>query len=463
MKSKILIVDDEKDALSLLERMIVSERDDEVLKAESGSRALEILAAHDVDLILADMIMPVMGGLELLDRIRERWPEKTFIIMTGAGTIETAVQAIKKGAYDYITKPFQYDELLLLIDRALERVRLLDEKRYLQSALQGHSGFNELVGGSRGMLKVYDVIRNVAATSVSVLITGESGTGKELVARAIHFEGKRRERRFIAVNCGGLPEAIMESEFFGYVKGAFTGALRDKRGLLEEADGGTLFLDEVGDLSAPTQVKLLRVLQEGEFRSIGDHKEKKVDLRVISATNKDLDKEVVKGNFREDLYYRLKVVTITMPPLRDRKDDIPLLAGHFVKKYSIKYEKEIAGISPSAMQLLINRPWKGNVRELENAIARAVAVSDDAVIDEVDLFSEETGGGKDSVVFREARKRALTNFYRTYLTAALTRNKGNVSKTAEECSMLRQSLQQIMKRCGINPEDYRESSTVNSK
>ncbi|MEJ2697965.1 MAG: sigma-54 dependent transcriptional regulator, partial [Candidatus Sulfobium sp.] len=445
MNGRILIVDDEKDALYLLERMIVAERDYEVLKAESGSEALEMMAAHDVDLVLADLIMPGMDGLELLDRIRESWPEKTFIIMTAAGSIETAVQAIRKGAYDYITKPFQYDELILLIDRALERVRLMDDKRYLQSELEGQSGFSELVGGSEGMLKVYEMIRNVAATSVSVLITGESGTGKELVARAIHFEGRRREGRFIAVNCGGLPETILESEFFGYVKGAFTGALRDKRGLLEEADRGTLFLDEVGDLSPATQVKLLRVLQEGEFRSIGDHKDKKVDLRVISATNKELETEVAKGNFREDLYYRLKVVTISMPPLRDRKDDIPLLAAHFVKKYSKKYEKKVQGVSPSAMRLLGDRHWKGNVRELENAIARAVAVSGDPVINEADLFPGETAGGEEVPGFREARKQALTNFYRTYLASALAKNKGNVSKTAEECSMLRQSLQQIMK------------------
>ncbi|MEJ2685369.1 MAG: sigma-54 dependent transcriptional regulator [Candidatus Sulfobium sp.] len=455
MNSKILIVDDEKDALSLLERMILSERDHEVLKAESGAGALEVLSAQDIDLVLTDMIMPGMDGLELLGRIRERWPDKTCIIMTAAGSIETAVQAIRNGAYDYITKPFQYDELLVLVDRALERVRLLDEKRYLQSELLGHSGFSELVGNSQGMLKVYEMIRNVAATSVSVLITGESGTGKELVARAIHFEGKRRERRFIAVNCGGLPETILESEFFGYLKGAFTGALRDKRGLLEEADGGTLFLDEVGDLSAPTQVKLLRVLQEGEFRSIGDHRDKKVDLRVISATNRDLETEVAKGNFREDLYYRLKVVTISMPPLRDRRDDIPLLASHFVKRYSKKYEKEITGVSPSAMQLMISSHWKGNVRELENAVARAVAVSGGPVIEEADLFPGEGTAGEDAPGFKEARKQALTTFYRTYLTTALTRNKGNVSKTAEECSMLRQSLQQIMKRCGINPEDFR--------
>jgi DNA-binding NtrC family response regulator len=455
MNDRILIVDDEEDMLSMLERIIGSERNYEVLKANSAFQALEILSSHDVDLIVADLKMPGMDGLALLEKIKQHWPEKTIIIMTACGTVETAVEAIKKGAYDYLTKPFQYDDLLLLIDRALERVRLLDEKRYLQSELIGSAGFNELIGNSTEMLKVYEMIRNVAGTSVSVLITGESGTGKELSARAIHFESKRREKRFIAVNCGGLPETILESEFFGYTKGAFTGALRDKRGLLEEADGGTLFLDEVGDLSPATQVKILRVLQEGEFRAVGDNRDKKVDLRIVSATNKDLDKEVAKGSFREDLYYRLKVVTIHMPPLRERKDDIPLLASHFARKYSKKYEKEIKEIAPSAMHLLTLRPWKGNVRELENAIARAVAISGDDVIDEADLFSEESGGREYDIGFREAKQRALTNFYRTYITAALVRNKGNVSKTAEECSMMRQSLQQIMKRCGINPQDFR--------
>ncbi len=455
MNNTILIVDDEEDMLSMLERIIGSERNYPVLKANSGLEALDILSSHDVDIILADLKMPGMDGLTLLGKIKERWPEKTFIIMTACGTIENAVEAIKKGAYDYITKPFQYDDLLLLIDRASERVMLLDEKRYLQTELIGISGFNELIGNSPAMLKVYEMIRNVAATSVSVLITGESGTGKELAARAVHFESKRREKRFVAVNCGGLPETILESEFFGYTKGAFTGALKDKRGLLEEADGGTLFLDEVGDLSPATQVKLLRVLQEGEFRAIGDNRDKKVDLRVISATNKDLDRGVATGAFREDLYYRLKVVTINMPPLRERRDDIPLLANHFARKYSRKYEKEISEITPAAMQLLIMRQWKGNVRELENALARAVAISGDAVIDEADLFSEESGGREYSLGFREAKQRALMNFYKTYITAALVRNKGNISKTAEECSMMRQSLQQIMKRCGINPEDFR--------
>jgi DNA-binding NtrC family response regulator len=453
MSNRVLLVDDENDMLSLMERIITSQRNYEVLKANTGVQALDVLAAHDVDLILTDLKMPEMGGMELLEKVKEKWPDKTFIIMTACGSIENAVEAMKKGAYDYITKPFQYDDLLLALDRAFERVRLLSDMSYLRSELQICSGFNELIGMSEGMVKVYETIRSVAGTSAPVLITGESGTGKELAAKAIHFESKRRERRFVAINCGALPETILESEFFGYVKGAFTGAFRDKKGLLEEADGGTLFLDEVGDLSLPIQVKLLRVLQDGQFRSIGDTRDKKADLRVISATNRNLETEVLKGNFREDLYYRLKVVTLHMPPLWERKEDIPLLANHFVKKYSEKYERKIYEISFPAMNALINRPWKGNVRELENMIARAVAVSSDAIIDERDLISDEIGTF--DVGFKDAKKKALMNFYKTYITAALIRNKGNISKTAEECSMMRQSLQQIMKRCGINPEDFR--------
>lgn len=455
MNNRILVVDDEQDMLSMLERMLKAQRDYNVYKANTGLQALDVMSAHEVDLVLADFKMPEMDGMELLEKVKEKWPEKTFIIMTACGSIDNAVEAMKKGAYDYITKPFQYEDLLLVLDRAFERVRLLSDAHYLRAELEGRSGFNELIGTNKGMVKIYETIKSVATTSAPVLITGESGTGKELAARAIHFESKVKGGRFVPINCGALPEHILESEFFGYAKGAFTGAVRDKRGLLEEADGGTLFLDEVGDLTPQIQVKILRVLQDGDFRSLGDLKEKKVDLRVISATNKNLETEVQKGTFREDLYYRLKVISINMPPLRDRRDDIPLLANHFARKYAKKYEKEIIEISAPAMQLLTERPWKGNVRELENAIARAVAVSTDTVIDESDLFPEETG--ESSVGFQEARKTALLNFYKTYITSALIRNKGNVTKTAEECSMMRQSLQQIMKRCGINPEEFRQS------
>lgn len=453
MNNRVLIVDDEEDMLSLVERIITAQRDYKVLKAKTGAEAMEMLSLHDVDVILADMKMPEMDGLELLGRIKERWPDKTIIIMTAYGSIENAVEAMKKGAYDYITKPFQYDDLLLVIDRAFERARLLDDRQYFQGELQRCFGFSELIGNSKEMVKVYETIKNVAITSVPVLITGESGTGKELIARAIHFTSKRKERRFVALNCAAIPETVLESELFGYVRGAFTGAIRDKKGLLEEADGGTLFLDEVGEMSPSTQVKLLRVLQDGEFRSIGDQNDKRVDLRIISATNKNLEDEVAKGNFREDLYYRLNVVSIKMPPLRERKEDIPPLVNHFMKKYANKYEKEITEITTSAMWCLINRPWKGNVRELENAIARAVAISNDSIIDERDLFTEEYS--ESNLSFKAAKKKALMDFYKTYISSSLMRNKGNISRTAEECGMMRQSLQQIMKRCGINPEDFK--------
>ncbi|MBF0559469.1 MAG: sigma-54-dependent Fis family transcriptional regulator, partial [Nitrospirae bacterium] len=364
--NKMLVVDDEEGMLSLVERIVTGQREYVVLKAVSANEALDILSTHDVGVVLADVRMPGVDGLQLLERIRETRPETTVIMMTAFGSIGNAVDAMKKGAYDYITKPFQYDDLLLAVDRAFERVRLLDDRLYLQTELQKCFGFSELIGNSVEMMRVYGTIRDVAGTSAPVLITGESGTGKELAARAIHFESRRKDRRFVTINCAVLPENILESELFGHMRGSFTGAVRDKRGLLEEADGGTLFLDEVAELSPQIQVKLLRVLQDGGFRSIGDVNDKKADLRIISATNKKLEHEIAKGNFREDLYYRLNVISLTMPALRERREDIPVLAGYFLRKYANKYEKEVTDISTSAMWYVINRPWKGNVRELEN-------------------------------------------------------------------------------------------------
>ncbi len=446
--SKIVVVDDEKDMLSMVEKILTTQRDYEVLKASTCLEAMVLIDVHNVNVILTDMKMPDMTGLEFLDRIKERWPDKTIIIMTGFASIENAVEAMKRGAYDYITKPFQYDDLLLAVDKASERALLLDEKQYLQSELHKYFGVMGLIGNGREMIGIYNTIKNIASTSVPVLLTGESGTGKEVAARAIHFQSKRKERHFVAINCAALPETILESELFGHVKGTFTGAIRDKKGLIEESDGGTLFLDEVGDLSPQIQVKLLRVLQDGEFRSLGALKVKRVDLRVISATNRNLENAVLNGTFREDLYYRLKVVTINMPPLRERKEDIPLLASYFLKKYATKYEKDIQAMTDPAMQLLMNRQWKGNVRELENAIAKAVAVSTDSTIRERDLLPNEAVTTNED--FKTARKRVLIDFYKTYLTSALIRNKGNISKAAEECGMLRQSFQQLMKRCHID-------------
>ena len=454
MRNRILIADDEEEMVALLERIISTERDCEIYKARTGLAALDVLSWHEVDLVLADLKMPEMGGLELLANIKEKWPDMTVIIITAFGSVDSAVEAMKKGAYDYLTKPFDYDNLLHVIDRAIERVRLLAEKRYLRSVLAAHADYGGIVGKSDKMMKIFDAIKNIGPTSVPVLITGESGTGKEMVARALHSESRRNEGHFVAVNCAALPESIVESEFFGYAKGAFTGAIHDRRGLIEEADGGTLFLDEVGDLSLHIQAKLLRVLQDGEFRSVGDVKKKSADLRIISATNKNLETEIMKGNFREDLFYRLNVVTIKMPSLGERKDDIPLLAAHFLKKYSDSFAKVLEGISPNALLHLINREWKGNVRELENVMARAVALSSKELIEEKDLMAEEAI--EEDIGFMSAKKKALMNFYRSFISSALTRNSGNVSKTAEECSMKRQSLQQIMKRCGIDPADFRK-------
>lgn len=453
MRNRVIIVDDEKDMVALLERIITSQRDFEVLKAGSGPEALELLDTHDIDLVLADMKMPGMDGIQLLENVKRKWPEKTVVIITGVGTIENAVEAMKKGAYDYITKPFQHDDLLLVLDRAFERVRLIEERQYLRSELADRSGFSQLIGLSEPMTRIYETIRSIAGTSAPVLITGESGTGKELAARALHYESKRKDRRFVAVNCGALPETIVESEFFGHAKGAFTGAVRDKKGLVEEADGGTLFLDEVGDLRLPIQVKLLRVLQDGEFRPVGDNNDRKVDLRIISASNKDLETAINKGAFREDLYYRLKVITIHMPPLRERRDDIPLLVKHFTKKYSEKYEKNISEVTKSAMEALVRYDWKGNVRELENVIARAVAMAEDGILSERLLFGERIAF--EPTGFKDEKRKALMDFYKRYITSALIRHNGNVTKTAEECGMMRQSLQQIMRRCGIDPEEFR--------
>ncbi len=451
MDHKILVVDDEEDMLSMVERIVSSRRQYDVLKAGNGCSALDILDVHNADVVLADMSMSGMSGLELTEAIRKKWPEKTVVIMTAYGSIENAVDAMKAGAYDYLTKPFQSDDLILLLDRAMERSMLLDDRRYFRQELQRRHGFSELVGTSLPMAKIYQTVEDVAPTGAHILITGESGTGKELVARAIHYKSKRKEMRFAAVNCAALPEAVLESELFGHVKGAYTGAFKDNRGLIEEADGGTLFLDEVAEMSPYVQAKLLRVLQDGEFRSVGGARDKKADLRVISASNRNMVEEVLKGRFRQDLFYRLNIIGIEMPPLRDKKEDIPLLVFHFMEKYASKYEKEIKGIEPSAMMDLSNRPWKGNVRELENTIARAVAISKDCVLHGRDLSLNETG--YNDLSFKAAKKKALTDFYVSYITSALVRNKGNISRTADECGMMRQSLQQVMKKYGISSED----------
>jgi two-component system response regulator PilR (NtrC family) len=335
--------------------------------------------------------MPVLNGIDVLKKFTEKSPDTTVIMITAYASHETAIEAMKLGAYDYITKPFKIDEIKLVIKKALEKKKLERENTRLRKELETQYGFGNIFGRSPSIVKVFELIKRVSELNVSVLITGESGTGKELVARAIHYSGSRHEKAFVPVNCGAIPESLMESELFGYKKGAFTGAARDKRGLFEEADGGTIFLDEIGDLPLHLQVKLLRVLEDKKIRPLGGTEASSVDVRVITATNKKLEDEVANGKFREDLFYRLNVIKIVLPPLRERKIDVSPLAIHFINKYSVEMGKDIRGISPKALEILENYHYPGNVRELENIIARCVALESSNVIRQETLPQLVTG------------------------------------------------------------------------
>ncbi|HLE25609.1 MAG TPA: sigma-54 dependent transcriptional regulator, partial [Thermodesulfobacteriota bacterium] len=378
-KSKILVVDDEPGMRTFLE-IILRKEGYSVETASDGMKALDNINNNVFDLAILDMLMPVMNGIEVLKRIIEKSPETTVIIITAFASHETAIEAMKLGAYDYITKPFKIDEIKLVIKKALDKKGLERENLRLRKELQTKYGFANIIGRSIDISKVFELIKRVSELKVNVLITGESGTGKELVARAIHYSGSRHRGPFIAVNCGAIPEPLLESELFGYRRGAFTGASKNKKGLFEEADGGTIFLDEIVDLPIHLQVKLLRVLEEKTIRPLGSTEPIPVDIRIIAATNKLPEEEIANEKFREDLFYRLNVITIDLPPLRDRRDDIPPLAIHFVEKYSREMGKDIHGISPKALETLESYHYPGNVRELENIIARCVALETSNVI-----------------------------------------------------------------------------------
>lgn len=459
MKAHVLVVDDERDFLTLIRGSLDSNRY-EVWTAKNGEEALKRVRQTPLDLVLADLVMPGMSGMDLLARIKATNPELTVIMITGFGTIETAVEAMRRGAYDYLTKPFEQDELQMRVERALERVRLLEERRYLHRDRIAREGLHQIIGRSPAIDKVRELIRQVAPTSAPILITGESGTGKELVARALHLLSPRRERRFVAINCTALPEALLESELFGYVKGAFTGAIKDKRGLVEEADGGTLFLDEIGDVSPAFQGKLLRVLQEGEFMAVGSTKVRGVDPWIIAASNRDLRAKVKAGEFREDLFYRLNVIPIVLPPLRELKEDIFLLADHFLKKHSQRLGREVPAISPEALAWLVQHDWPGNVRELEHVIERGLILSQKGTLTPEDLLPPEFPQASTQISYldlpyRQARQAGLDAFNKKYVAAALLRTQGNVTKAAEECRLERQSFQRLMKRAGIHSKKYR--------
>ena len=461
MKDHVLIVEDEIDLLNGLKRMIAMGIDCDVFTAVHAYEALEIMRCHPIDLVLSDIRMPDMDGLALLSAIREIDPAITVVIMTAFGSIEMAVQAIKDGAYDFIRKPLDEKKLLHLLRKGLERNRLVRENKRLLEIVHEQAPFQNMIGQSEAMQSVFRTIQTIAHTDITVLLLGESGAGKELAARAIHDLSNRRNRKLVTVNCPTLPENILESELFGYCKGAFTNAVTDKIGLFEAADKGTVFLDEIGDISPLLQTKLLRFIQEKEFKPLGDAKTRKVDVRIIASTNQDLGKKIERGTFREDLYYRLKVATIAMPPLRERCEDIPLLAKYFLSRAAIELGVEKKCITIEAMNLLLSQKWKGNVRELENMIRSLTVMVPNRSIDVADLNYRETQGLTDygqpdlTQPYKPLKEKIIQGFTTAYVNALLTKTHGNVAMAARASGIKRQSLQKIIKKYRLCPEKFR--------
>ena len=466
-KERILVVDDEPDLLRLLTRTLPRDLDCDVLTATSGEKAMQALQEETVDLVLLDMKMPGMDGLDVLERIRADYPWLTVIMMTAHGCIELAVQAMRKGAYDFITKPFDHDALVFSVEKALERSRLIRENLHLQRRLKGEKSFQNIVGKSPAMQRVFDALQMVADSDLTVLITGESGTGKDLVARAIHNLSRRKDGPFVAVNCPTVPENILESELFGYRKGAFTHATQNKMGLFQEAHRGTLFLDEIGDISTSIQTKLLRVLQEKTIKPLGDTKDIRVDVRVVASTNRNLQEKMRTGEFREDLYYRLNVVPIEMPPLRERREDIPLLVDHFLKIHGKELNRPAKTVSPELMDLFLRRDWEGNVRELENTVMRGILFAPgEEILPEHVGFSEGRLPcsllGEEAIhdlPYREAKEEVLRRFNTAYIERLLSITDGNVTRAAKMCGLERQALQQVMRRFNIRADKFRAKPT----
>ncbi|HIJ75556.1 MAG TPA: sigma-54-dependent Fis family transcriptional regulator [Deltaproteobacteria bacterium] len=465
--SSILALDDEQDMLALLSR-IISEKSSHGLTTLSDPSALtQLLQDKSFDVVLTDLKMPGKNGIQVLEEVKQKSPRTAVIIMTGYGTIESALEATRKGAFDYITKPFRKERILHVIEQALNWQTLQKENIYLRQKLEEKSSFPTLVGSTLAMRSLHDEIRKVAKTSATVLITGSSGTGKELVARALHSQSLRSEQQFIPIDCSTIPESIIESELFGHVKGSFTGAIRNKKGMVEEANHGTLFLDEIADLSPAMQVKLLRLLQEGEYKMVGSNAICKVDIRFIAATNQNLSEKIRKGEFREDLYYRLNVINIQLPALSERRDDIPPLANHFLEKYNSLHSKNVKRISNELMQHLLERNWRGNVRELENVIERGVIMAAGDSLELTDALSfgqapkscsQELSQSSDlfSIPFKEAKDKLIDQFHAEYITRVLSRNDGNVSKAARESGLKRQYLHRLIREIKLDSKCFKK-------
>jgi len=463
MSARILVVDDEEIVIKSCLR-ILDGNEHRIETARDGHEALRKVEESPYDVIILDIMMPNLSGLEVLRRVKETHPDIDVIMITGRSEIETAVQAMKLGAFDYIAKPFEPDELNLVLQRALERRRLLQENMDLRSEVGSKYRFENIIGSSPPMQAVYRLVAQCAPTNSTVLLTGESGTGKELIARAIHYNSLRRDKPFVPVDCTSLSENLLESELFGHVKGAFTGAVASKKGMFEVADAGSLFLDEIGNFSVSIQAKLLRVLDERKFRAVGDTRTQSANFRLITATNKDLNAMVAAGTFRDDLYYRINIFPIHVPALRERKDDIPALAYHFLKSFSVTLGKNVTDISEGAMSALMNYAWPGNVRELENAIQRATILTGDNVIRRAHLVNITDPRRPDDLavprtgeelkrIKKAAREKSVEEIEKQFVLEALKRNEWNVTKSAEDTGMQRPNFQALMKKYAIRVRD----------
>jgi two-component system response regulator AtoC len=456
IERRLLIIDDEANMRHMLST-VLKKAGYQVETAADGAKGLEMIQQSPYDFILCDIKMPIMDGMEFLKLSRDWLGSATVIMMSAYGSIDTAIDAMKSGAYDYISKPFKTDEVYLTLKKAEERERLKAENRLLKARIQkieGDYNFGKMVAKSKAMQSVFQLANKAAQYKTTVLILGDSGTGKELIARGIHFGGERAAGPLVPVNCGGIPESLLESELFGYKKGAFTGADRNKKGLFQEAEGGTIFLDEIGELSLSLQVKLLRVLQENEIRRVGDSKSLQIDARVIAATSKKLEEEVEKGSFREDLYYRLNVMKVEIPPLRERTEDIPLLCKHFIGRFNEILDKEISGLAPDAMARLLEFQWPGNVRQLENAIERAMVIADDSLLMSehfaAEMKSNDMPSREDSVFEGLSLKDAQKVVEKKLITRALNETEGNRTRAARLLEISHPSLLTKIKAYGID-------------
>jgi len=456
---RILVVDDEMDLVTSCQRLL-ERKGYGVDIATSGEEALEVVRQGEPQVVLTDLKMPGLGGIELLKVLKEQYPEIQVLMMTAFSTIEDAVEAMRLGAADFVPKPFTPEHLAIVVKKAFDECSLRRENRSLRNQLTRQFSFENIIGKSLAMVQIFEAIRKIADSNIGVLISGASGTGKELIAQSIHVNSKRHGKPFVPINCGALPENLVESEIFGYERGAFTGASRPKPGLLEEAHDGTFFMDEIGELPHVLQVKFLRVLEHGRFRRLGSNQEREVDFRLICATNQNLEQQVEEGEFREDLYYRINTFPIHLPPLKQRRDDIPLLADHYLRFFAHKNEREVAAISREAMDLLIGHEWRGNVRELQNVIERALILSGGGEIQPHDL---PQGVGRASVSdsepqveyyldlpFKQAKERLIEDFERRYIVDVLRNFAGNISRSAEHSGIDRRSLHRLLAKYHID-------------